>query len=124
MCLTIWGGPAPAPPKDPLTQCPEWVGSMFPSGPRWRHPLRPLSTHGGHWSEVESERLLSVKRRRDRLREVRMKKRERDEQQAREIERNQAALRRSIQETSRLVNESEAMLRRHKTERLEDERED
>ena len=50
-----------------------------------------------------------------------MKKRERDEQQAREIEENQAALRQGIQETSRLVNESEAMLRRHKLERLEDE---
>ena len=46
-----------------------------------------------------------------------MKKRERDEQHAREIEENQAALRRSIEETSRLVNESEAMLRRHKLER-------
>lgn len=53
-----------------------------------------------------------------------MKKRERDEQQAREIENNQAALRRSIEETSRLVNESDAMLRRHKQEREEDEDED
>lgn len=53
-----------------------------------------------------------------------MKKRQRDEQHAREIEENQAALRRSIEETSRLVNQSEAMLRRHKQEREEDKDED
>ena len=53
-----------------------------------------------------------------------MKKRDRDKQQAREIEENQAALRRSIAETSRLVSESEAMLQRHKAERDQDEHED
>jgi hypothetical protein len=53
-----------------------------------------------------------------------MKKREREEQHAREIEENQAALRRSIAETSRLVSESEAMLQRHKLERDEDQDED
>ena len=53
-----------------------------------------------------------------------MKKRDRDKQQAREIEENQAALRRSIAETSRLVSESEAMLQRHKAERDQDENED
>lgn len=54
----------------------------------------------------------------------RMKKREREQQQAREIEENQAALRRSIAETARLVDESEAMLRRHNSEREQDENED
>jgi hypothetical protein len=53
-----------------------------------------------------------------------MKKRERGEQQARELEENQAALRRSISETARLVDESEAMLRRHRAERSEDDNED
>ena len=53
-----------------------------------------------------------------------MKKRDREQQHAREIEDNQAALRRSIAETSRLVSESEAMLQRHKTERKQDEHED
>ena len=41
--------------------------------------------------------------------------------QSREIEENQEALRRSIAETERLVNESEKMLRRHRKEREEDE---
>lgn len=50
-----------------------------------------------------------------------MKKREREEQHAREIKANQAALKRSIDETSRLVRESEAMLLRHKAERQEDD---
>ena len=53
-----------------------------------------------------------------------MKKREREEHHAQEIEENQAALRRSIAETSRLVSESEAMLQRHKSERDQDEDED
>ena len=50
-----------------------------------------------------------------------VKRRERAEQQAREIEANQEALRRSIEETERLVHESEDMLRRHRQEREEDE---
>jgi len=49
-----------------------------------------------------------------------MRKRDREDKQAREIEENQEALRRSIAETSRLVGESEAMLQRHKREREED----
>lgn len=53
-----------------------------------------------------------------------MKKQQREEQHAQEIEENQAALKRSIAETSRLVSESEAMLQRHKAERKEDEDED
>lgn len=53
-----------------------------------------------------------------------MKKRDREEQHAREIEENQEALRRSIAETSRLVGESEAMLQRHKREREQDSDED
>lgn len=44
-------------------------------------------------------------------------------QQSREIEENQEALRRSIAETERLVSESENMLRRHRQEREQDERE-
>ena len=44
-------------------------------------------------------------------------------QQSLEIEENQAALRRSIAETERLVSESENMLRRHRKEREEDEAE-
>jgi len=46
----------------------------------------------------------------------------RREQQAREIEANQSALRASIAETQRLVDESEAILRRHRTELDEDDR--
>jgi hypothetical protein len=53
-----------------------------------------------------------------------MKKKDRDEQHAREIEENQTALRRSIAETTRLVGESENILRRHREERLKDEDED
>ena len=53
-----------------------------------------------------------------------MKRREREEQHAREVEQNQAELRRSIAETSRLVTESEAMLRRHKLERENNDDED
>lgn len=44
-----------------------------------------------------------------------------DRRQAHEIEENQAALRRSIEEAQRLLNDSEQMLRRHRTEREEDE---
>ncbi len=43
-------------------------------------------------------------------------KADRREQQAREVEKNQAALRVSIAETERLVGESEEMLRRHREE--------
>jgi hypothetical protein len=46
---------------------------------------------------------------------------ERRAQQAREVEENQAALRRSISETERLVDESEKMLRRHRREQEEDD---
>jgi hypothetical protein len=53
-----------------------------------------------------------------------MKKRERDDKHAREIEENQAALRRSIEDTTRLVGESDAMLRRHREEREADTDED
>jgi hypothetical protein len=42
-------------------------------------------------------------------------------QQDREVEESQAALRKSITETERLVGESEEMLRRHKREREEDD---
>jgi len=45
----------------------------------------------------------------------------RREQQAREIEENQAQLRKSIADTQRLVDESEAMLDRHRREREEDD---
>jgi hypothetical protein len=46
----------------------------------------------------------------------RKKRAERREQQAREVEANQAKLRRSIAETGRLADESDAMLRRHRKE--------
>ena len=46
---------------------------------------------------------------------------ERREQQTREVEESQKALRASIAETDRLVGESEAMLRRHRQEREEDD---
>lgn len=49
---------------------------------------------------------------------------ERREQQAREIEQNQAAMRASIAETQRLVDESEAMLRRHRQERDDEDEAD
>ena len=42
---------------------------------------------------------------------------ERREQQSREIEQNQAALRASIAETRRLVDESDTILARHRRER-------
>lgn len=48
------------------------------------------------------------------------KRNELDQRQAHEIEENQAALRRSIEETQRLVSESEQMLQRHRKEREED----
>ena len=43
-----------------------------------------------------------------------------EQRQAHEIEENQAALRRSIEETQRLVSESEQILQRHRKEREED----
>lgn len=45
----------------------------------------------------------------------------RREQQAREIEASQAALRKSIAETERCVDESDAMLKRHRREREDDD---
>ena len=48
-------------------------------------------------------------------------RRRRAEQQAQEIEANQQQLRKSIEETQRLVTESETMLRRHRQERDQDE---
>lgn len=48
----------------------------------------------------------------------------RREQQAREVEESQAALRKSIAETQRLVEQSEEMLKRHRLERDSDEAED
>jgi hypothetical protein len=48
----------------------------------------------------------------------------RREQQAREVEQSQVALRKSIAETQRLVEESEVMLKRHHRERNRDEAED
>ena len=50
------------------------------------------------------------------------KRMERIAQQAIEVEKSQADLRRSISETERLVGESEKMLRRHRRE-LEDDAE-
>lgn len=47
---------------------------------------------------------------------------ERRAQQDREVKENQDALRRSINETQRLVDESEAMLRRHRAEVEDDEK--
>ena len=51
------------------------------------------------------------------------KRAERREQQSREVEASQKALRESITETERLVGESEKMLRRHRKECDVDERE-
>lgn len=51
----------------------------------------------------------------------RKKRAERSEQQSREVEASQEALRNSIAETDRLVGESEAMLRRHRQEREADD---
>ena len=45
----------------------------------------------------------------------------RREQQAREVEESQAALRKSIAETQRLVDESDEMLERHRRERENDD---
>ena len=53
----------------------------------------------------------------------REKRAERREQQSRELQASQRALRESIAETARLVGESEEMLRRHRRECEEDERE-
>jgi len=50
------------------------------------------------------------------------KRAERREQQSREIEAGQKALRESIAETERLVGESEEMLRRHRRECDDDDR--
>jgi hypothetical protein len=47
---------------------------------------------------------------------------ERREQQAREIEESQKALRNSIAETQRLMDSSDAMLARHRRECEEDDR--
>ena len=51
------------------------------------------------------------------------KRAERREQQSREVEENQRALRESIAETERLVDESDKMLRRHRQECDDDDRE-
>ena len=51
------------------------------------------------------------------------KRAERREQQSREVEASQKALRASITETERLVGESEAMLRRHRKESDDGDRE-
>jgi hypothetical protein len=45
----------------------------------------------------------------------------RREQQSREVEASQAGLRKSIAETERLVGESDAMLKRHRSECDEDD---
>jgi len=50
------------------------------------------------------------------------KRAERREQQSREVEASQRAMRESITETERLVGESEEMLRRHRKECDDDER--
>lgn len=55
---------------------------------------------------------------------MRYNKKERGEQRerhAREVEASQKALRKSISETERLVDESEKMLRRHRGEREDSE---
>lgn len=51
----------------------------------------------------------------------REQRKDRDRRQALEIEEVQAALRRCIEETQRLVDESERTLRRHRKEREEGE---
>jgi hypothetical protein len=48
----------------------------------------------------------------------------RREQQSREVETSQNAMRDSIAETNRLVGESDAMLRRHRQEREDDDKAD
>ena len=50
------------------------------------------------------------------------KRAERREQHSREVEASQEALRESIAETERLVEESEKMLRRHRKECDDDDR--
>jgi hypothetical protein len=50
------------------------------------------------------------------------KREERRAQHAREVEESQAQLRKNISETERLVSESEKMLRRHRQEREEDDK--
>jgi hypothetical protein len=52
----------------------------------------------------------------------RKKRAERREQQSREVEASQKALRESIAETERLVGDSEKMLRRHREECDEEDR--
>jgi hypothetical protein len=52
----------------------------------------------------------------------RKKRAQRREEQSLEVEASQKALRESIAETDRLVSESEAMLRRHRQEREDDDR--
>jgi len=52
-----------------------------------------------------------------------MKREERRAQHAREIEQSQAQLRKSISETERLVCESDKMLRRHRQELEDDDKE-
>jgi hypothetical protein len=52
----------------------------------------------------------------------RRKRAARREQQSREVEASQEALRKSIAETDRLVGESEQMLRRHRQERDDDDK--
>ena len=52
------------------------------------------------------------------------KRAERRDQQSREVEASQKALRESIAETDRLMGQSEEMLRRHRREREEDDTED
>lgn len=42
-------------------------------------------------------------------------------QQSREVEASQKAMRESIEETARLLGESEALLRRHRQEREDDD---
>lgn len=49
------------------------------------------------------------------------RRKERSVRHDREVEESQAALRKSISETERLVGESEEMLRRHRKERDDDE---
>jgi hypothetical protein len=52
------------------------------------------------------------------------KREARREQQAKEVEASQKILRESIAETDRLVDEADQMLRRHGSEREEDDAED
>ena len=54
----------------------------------------------------------------------RAKRAARREQQAREVEESQDALRKSIAETQRLMDQSDEMLKRHRREAEEDEGEE